>query len=542
MLARRRFLLHVLIGGFILSHGTAVLGQSVGYPVLPETPFDYRGYAVDDLPEHFRTRGFRSVTATENTPTNNPITNAGATLGRVLFYDRRLSHNNSTACASCHQQETGFSDANQFSTGADGDQTPRHSMALGNAKFYDSGKFFWDERAATLEHQILMPIQDPTEMGMSLDVLRAKLGETSFYPQLFQAAFGSPEITDDRIARSVSQFVRSMVSYNSKFDSAHDENGAPHFEEVFTDQEILGGQIFHGDGRCTFCHTTNAQVGDLPHNTGLDALTADPGAGDGRFKVPSLRNVEVREFYMHDGRFDSLEQVVDFYSTGIQDHPQLDFILREQPGASPIRFEFTAEESSALVAFLKTLTDWTFLSDPKFADPFVLPCDFNNNLSCNIDDLNSLLTQGPLVEGVAVSLENQMFDIDGDSMLTWADAEKWLAIAAESNGLSSPYVPGDANLDGAVDAADMLMWSDAMFSLTTDWNQGDFNGDGLVDGRDFNQWLIHRRAAPDTAAVPEPTAAILLIVVVLGMGTVARRTPSTLAGFDLTETQRHGGV
>lgn len=333
-------------------------------PVLPTVPFEY---ANVDLPAHFFGNGpGGSVVATDNTPADNRITNAGATLGRVLFYDTRLSANNTVSCASCHQQAAGFGDPRALSVGFQGGETGRHSMSLTNARFYDRGRFFWDERAQTLEDQVLMPIQDPVEMGMDLGDLESKLNATAFYGRLFEEAFGTPTVTRDRISRALAQFVRSLVSYQSKFDRAF-TGGQPNFRNALTAQEDRGRRIF--DRNCANCHETNSQIGDRPRNTGLDATITDAGAGRGQFKTPSLRNVAVGAPYMHDGRFATLREVVEFYSRGVQANPELDNRLRGNNG-NPRRLNLDRAEVDAVIAFLNTLTDEAFLTDPKFSDPF----------------------------------------------------------------------------------------------------------------------------------------------------------------------------
>jgi cytochrome c peroxidase len=337
-------------------------------PTLPATPF---GYADADigLPAQFRAgAGGPTPAPLDNTPPDNPVTNAGATLGRVLFYDKRLSVNDTVSCGSCHRQATGFADPARFSLGFQGGRTPRHSMGLANARYYARGRFFWDERAATLEAQVLQPIQDSVEMGMTLPQLTAKLGAVGFYGPLFTAAFGDATVTSDRIARALAQFVRAMVSYRSKFDSAF-TNGIPNFAATFTPAELQGQQIFNGRGRCAQCHTTLAHSGDGIRNNGLDLVTVDAGAGNARFKVPSLRNIAVRAPFMHDGRFGTLREVVDFYDNGVQPHPNLDPRL-QGPGGTPLRLNLTPVEKDALEAFLRTLTDDALLADPKFSDPF----------------------------------------------------------------------------------------------------------------------------------------------------------------------------
>lgn len=327
---------------------------------------------------------FGDVASQDNTPFDNKVTNPAANLGRVLFYDVRLSKNNSVSCASCHIQEHGFTDPKVLSDGFDGGKTGRHSMSLTNATYYQNRKFFWDERARTLEDQVLMPIQDGIEMGMNLFDLETKLGETSFYADLFTQAFGDEAITSERISKAMAQFIRSMVSYESKYDQAFaaGEWNNPNFASVFTEQEMLGLKLFSGfpgsereSLGCISCHQTSAHTMDQAHVNGLDANTsADQGAGNGFFKSPSLRNIGVGAPYMHDGRFATLDDVVEFYNSGIQRHPSLSPILTTngQVGGPPARMELTQEEKDALVAFMNALTDENFLTNPMFGTPFTL--------------------------------------------------------------------------------------------------------------------------------------------------------------------------
>lgn len=357
-------------------------------PQLPETPYDYVSL---NLPAHFTNDVPgqplpTSINGTDNTPADNPITNEGATLGRVLFYDTNLSANGTVSCASCHQQSKGFSDDAVLSIGFEGGLTGRHSMTLINARFYERGRFFWDERAETLEDQVLMPFQDPVEMGMTLEQVVAAVEEQSFYPELFQAAFGSEEVTTERIARALAQFVRSIVSTASKYDEGRalsDSPGAPF--PNFTAEENLGKDLFfqpipNGGGACFGCHTTEAFISadPGPQNNGLDAeSTTDLGAGEvfdnpifeGRFKTTSLRNIELTAPYMHDGRFATLEEVVEHYNSGIQDHPTLSPALTDANG-DPVQLNFSAEEKAALVVFLRTLTDESVSTEEKWSDPF----------------------------------------------------------------------------------------------------------------------------------------------------------------------------
>ena len=362
---------------------------------LPAVPFNYANIS---LPAHFTTNGYPSRFAfqfaaieSDNTPGSNPTTDAGATLGRVLFYEKKLSANGTIACASCHKQELGFSDDEVLSLGFDGGRTRRHSMGLTNARFYETGKFFWDERAATLEDQVLMPFQDEVEMGLTLDQVVQIVKDQAYSAPLFKEAFGDETISSERIAKALAQFVRSMVSVNSKYDQGRSQVNSPLDDfPNFTAEENLGKQLFNSQTlvapSCNSCHLSEAFVAPLlaPNgttigtNNGLDASsTTDLGIYEttkvnghrGKFKVPSLRNVALRAPYMHDGRFATLEEVVEHYSTGIQNHPTLQPFLKDMNG-NPVKYNFTSAESQAIVAFLKTLTDNQFSTDEKYSDPF----------------------------------------------------------------------------------------------------------------------------------------------------------------------------
>ncbi len=364
---------------------------------LPSTPYNYSN---PNFPETFTPY----VLGFDNTPTDNPITDDGVTLGRVLFYDKNMSANNTKACASCHLQEFGFSDNKPKSEGFEGGHTFRNSIGFANTGFYKAENMFWDHRAATLEEQVLMPIQDDVEMGMTLEGLVEKIGALDYYNPLFENAFGSKTVTSDKISKALSQFVRSIYSFNTKYDE-----GIEITNDIFVDfpnftaQENLGKDIFNGKltpgaiGTCITCHMPNAtplhfeqpvpdnanQVifsGAEPDNIGLDEdiNVEDNGVGAflgieslyGHFKTPSLRNLELTAPYMHDGRFATLEEVVEHYSTGVKPHPYLSAHMKDGDGG-PRHLNLTDEESAALVAFLKTLTDYELIYDEKFSDPFV---------------------------------------------------------------------------------------------------------------------------------------------------------------------------
>ena len=352
----------VLLGATLVAQGTPA-SRTVR---LPSTPYRY---AVTDLPPHFRASEF-----TDNTPATNPITDAGATLGRVLFYDTRLSANDTKSCSSCHLQKHAFADPDRFSKGFDGKLTDRHAMNLTDVRYYPRARFFWDERGGNLEEMVLLPIENPIEMGQTVSRLPQKLAALDLYPELFRRAFGDPAITEERMARALAQFLRSLVSYQSHYDEgrARVASAVDDFDN-FTREENRGKALFLRN--CASCHMPIQDAHFfmiVPANNGLDdnIREADGGIGEitlnggdlGRFKTPTLRNVEVAGPYMHDGRFATLEAVIDHYSRNFKPHPNLDFRMRP--------LNFTDSEKAALLAFLKTLTDERFLTDPKFSDPF----------------------------------------------------------------------------------------------------------------------------------------------------------------------------
>jgi len=337
---------------------------------LPETPYRYSDL---ELPAHFKTPAARRF---DNTPANNPVTDAGATLGRVIFHDTRLSANNTVSCASCHAQKQAFADPARFSKGFEGKLVDRHAPSLTNLRYYARGRFFWDERAGILETQVLLPIQSKVEMGQELGRVLEILGKDAHYPDLYRKAFGTSEINRDRTAKALAQFLRSMVSHRSKYDEGLVKAGSINSNfPNFTAQENQGKTVFLN--RCGNCHMPGGQsahfVMDRVSNNGLDGdiRKADGGIGDitlrpgqvGLFKSPSLRNVELTGPYMHDGRFKTLEEVIDHYSRGVKQHPNLDGRVRRAGNINP-------QQKAALVAFLKTLTDRHFITDPKYSDPF----------------------------------------------------------------------------------------------------------------------------------------------------------------------------
>ena len=340
---------------------------------LPENPFNYEQLSQQNV----YTDAFTQ--AQNNTPSHNPVTNWGATLGRVLFYDNLLSINQTISCSSCHQQEFAFSDTATLSVGFGGGTTGRHSMGLINAQFYASGRFFWDERAATLEDQVLMPIQDPVEMGMHLDTLVKRLRNTNYYPSLFESAFGDSAISAERISLALAQFVRSITSGNTRFDKAIGTHEVTEPFPTFSAQENLGKEIFFGSKNvnCSSCHITRAFVGDTPRNNGV--RNGDLGAYathqidqlKGAFKAPSLINISRRPPYMHNGSIKNLMEVVEHYNSRLNNFDQhLDPHLFDTTG-NPMKMNLTQQEKEALVAFMKTLDDEQLLTHEAYSNPFV---------------------------------------------------------------------------------------------------------------------------------------------------------------------------
>ena len=351
--------------------------------ILPNEPFNY---SQPVLPKHVSS----VADLYDNQPDDNVITDAGATLGRVLFYDKSLSLNGKVACASCHLQTNAFTDPRVKSIGFKGREVRRHSMSLVNLRYYRRGKFFWDERAGSLEKQVLMPISDKIEMGHDINVLVNDLQKDPIYPPLFDSAFGEDRVTRIRIAKALAQFVRSIISFQSPFDIGLDSVASvnepfPNFSE----QENLGKVQFFGRARCAECHLpNNLSVGndrgqfaffqlDQPSVNGIDSESpnVDRGVGehtdnrldDGKFKASSLRNIELTAPYMHDGRFRTLDQVIEHYNWSVRPHRNLDQRLND---FSANGMALPEVEKVALTAFLKTLTDPALISDPKYSNPF----------------------------------------------------------------------------------------------------------------------------------------------------------------------------
>lgn len=353
---------------------------------LPEQPYAYNNL---NLPEGTSTNfgNFIDFEIINGIPvfqgSKTDITPWGATLGRVLFYDKKMSLNNTVSCGTCHHQDKGFADGLQFSTGFEGRVTTRNSMAIVNPILQNN--LFWDSRSKTIHDLSLQPVQNHIEMGMeNLERLVEKIENTDYYKPLFQKAFGTDEVTPENISKALSQFVGSITSNRAKLDIGLQNNFSN-----FTELEKLGREVFNGNkAQCSSCHGgNNFSALDGPGdpygggsfsgnndlrgatNIGLDLSYKDNGLGDGKFKIPGLRNIELTAPYMHDGRFKTLEEVIDHYSEGIKPHKHLD--IKFTDGKGNVRpLNLTSLEKKALVAFLKTLTDKEMARDPKWSNPF----------------------------------------------------------------------------------------------------------------------------------------------------------------------------
>ena len=316
-------------------------------------------------------------------PEDNPMTKEGVELGRKLFYEKRLSRDNSINCASCHRQENSFSDPNKFSIGVDDQVGTRQSMALVNMGWQQS--FFWDGRVKTLEEQIFHPVRDPIEMDLDWEEAVERLKADVNYRNDFFRAFKVQDFDSTHVSKAIAQFLRTMNSYQSKYDVMYKiRNDLPlssfdkTLEPTITVEEWAGFDLFFSltGGDCLHCHDGPLAQVNVFSNNGMDLEFDDLGrylaTGNpndmGKFKVPTLRNIELTAPYMHDGRFETLEEVVLHYSFGVQaESPNLDPMM-EFAHQGGVNLDF--QERELLLAFLKTFTDWEFINNPDFSNPF----------------------------------------------------------------------------------------------------------------------------------------------------------------------------
>lgn len=304
-----------------------------------------------------------------NLPWDNPLTVEGVALGRMLFYEKAMSDDNTMSCATCHRQEHAFTDPRTFSIGTNGAVGRRNAMPVMNLAA--DHFFFWDARALSLELQAFKPVTDMNEMRNTWPQVVERLSNDPQYPPLFEKAFGSPVIDSLHVVYAIAQFERTLLSFNSRFDD-YQYRGQTN---ALTEQEQRGLALFTGEAHCNDCHMMPLMQDHSMRNNGLGMDVNDLGMFEvsgveshrWRFKTPSLRNVEVTAPYMHNGRFATLEEVVDFYAENVHtEMPTLDEHMLPWVWG---QIDLTADERSDLVAFLKSLTDEQFLTDPAFSDP-----------------------------------------------------------------------------------------------------------------------------------------------------------------------------
>lgn len=303
-------------------------------------------------------------------PPDNPLSLAGVDLGRHLFYDDILSGDQSQSCGTCHNQKNGFTDnGNALSEGIHGKLGTRNAMPTFNLMWGNG--FFWDSRATTLFHLATMPIENPIEMDARVEDVLVRLNNSTMYKDKFKKAFGVDTIKEEHLSKALEQFMLTITSDNSKFDKFN------RGEANLTPQELRGFDVLKIKG-CFNCHSSSLLTDNKSHNTALDKTPKDSGLmlvtgryeDRHKFKTPSLRNIMVTAPYMHDGRFETIEEVIEFYELVL---PNLNLEMNRNASDSmriAPRNRITPGEMADVKAFLNTLTDHEMLNNPKFSDPF----------------------------------------------------------------------------------------------------------------------------------------------------------------------------
>ena len=346
-------------------------------------PGELHNYIVD-VPEHINAGAFFLIAPIQLNKANHT-----ATLGRVLFYDELLSRNGTVSCGSCHVQTAGFAHNEALSKGFDGENGTRNSLALGTTAMglttsYGGSTegealagFSWDDSVHSMEEQTQAAIENPSEMGMTMEAIVDRVKSIAYYDILFRKAFGENEINEENLLKAITQFVNAISSNESRFDEGMNQtlNVNEDFAN-YTASENLGKSLYNTN--CASCHGAKHDFTvKAVANNGLDQVYTDQGKGAKTgnssdmaiFKVPFLRNIGLSGPYMHDGRFASLEEVVDFYSENVKEHLNLSPELRESNGQVK-KMNFTEVQKTALVAYMETLTDQEMIKDEKFSIPF----------------------------------------------------------------------------------------------------------------------------------------------------------------------------
>jgi len=368
----KKYLLFLLIFLSILSCGDDDTPEECGITGdLSDIPYNPQSFTITQ-PD-----GFPSMLI----PADNPMTVEGIELGQHLFFDPILSADSSMSCSSCHLPSLSFTDGAATSAGIDGIFGTRSSMSLLNIGYVEKG-LFWDGRSNTLEEQALIPVEDPIELHDTWENVESKLKAHPSYPQMFREAFGivdRSEITKDLAVKAIAQFERTLISSNSKYDKVVFQGLA-----AFTDSEARGLSMFTDEGalglpdaECAHCHALHLGTTDDFFNNGLDSVGSltefmDLGLGgvtqdtfdNGKFRAPTLRNIALTAPYMHDGRFETLEEVIDFYN----ESPNHTNSSNVDANIRPL--ELTNSQKEDLLNFLHTLTDTVFIQNPIFQSPF----------------------------------------------------------------------------------------------------------------------------------------------------------------------------
>ncbi len=349
-------------------------------PVIPPVEEEDEGdlTAINYSPQVYNIPRPLGFSVMPGVPPSNPTTVAGVELGRHLFYDTKLSSDGRMSCASCHLQNLNFTDGTAKSLGVTNQLGKRSAMSLLNIGYANRG-LFWDGRVRTLEEQALIPVEDPVELHENWDNVVEKLKKDKNYPRMFREAFGithRDSINKFWAARALAQFQRAMVSGNAKFDRVVYLN-----QEDFTESEARGYDMYFDispnmpDAECAHCHNSPLFTSNQYFNNGITEVASledfpDKGLGaitgsrfdNGKFRAPSLRNIALTAPYMHDGRFKTLEEVIDHYNSGGHRIENTDPLIRV--------LGLTEQQKKDILNFLHTLTDTSFTSDPRFADPF----------------------------------------------------------------------------------------------------------------------------------------------------------------------------
>ena len=417
-----------------VSETTAPPPPPGGNPILPTTPYVYE----QEMPAHILLPGSGAYYGQDPIPEFVNVTDDKATLGRVLFYDTRLSLHDDLSCGSCHLQERSFADDRQFSEGIGMTATVRNTPNINDLGWRVANAFFWDMREDDLQDLALLPALNEDELGNDLETIIERVGDAPFYSQLFVNAYGSSTITEARIADALEQFMNSMTTFNTRWDEA----AANNFQTLST-EEFEGRELF--ELNCAICHSPPNFTSTLVSfaNNGLDSdFSNDGGLGDitgnpndlGIFKSPTLRNIELTAPYMHDGRFETLEEVIDFYSDSLQLNGNnfAEIGLLETPEETG--FDFTDEEKAKLKSFLLTLTDNSFITDPRFSNPFP------QTVNTSIVELEGVqVFPNPTVDHIQVKLpqstKSAIYLTSADGRTVFSDVTSDRSYLIQRNGL-----------------------------------------------------------------------------------------------------------